>query len=67
MLICVAVAIMEVLEDKLLLMSSEELLKDFRSLAAKVDSEKVLIKALTMSLVPVRLEVGNVWSHLMNV
>ena len=61
MLICVAVAIMEVLEDKLLLMSSEELLKDFRSLAAKVDSEKVLIKALTMSLVPVRLEVGNVW------
>eukprot|EP01042_Synura_sphagnicola_P002068 gene2068-2465_t len=50
-LLCVAVAIMSSLEADLLKMETEELLKDFRTLATKVDAAAVVTKALTISLV----------------
>ena len=46
---------MEVLEPKLLLMSVEELLKEFRHMCHTVGTEDVILRALRIQLVPVKL------------
>ena len=51
-----AIAMMEILQDKLMFLGTEDLLKNFRIMASNVDAEEVLKSALKVVIVPCKVK-----------